>query len=127
MSKPAKKGEVTNESKTGRKVKKILTLPVFSLKEVNTVIAVKILEPMYVGQPQKDAKEGDKPADLCHVINLDTGEMGQIIIPAMVKSKFEEYPDNGYVGLCFELENLGKVEGKGGRRYNDFRVLEVEE
>lgn len=127
MSKVAKKVEGANESKTGRKVKKILTLPVFSLKDEGTVLAVKILEPLYVGKPQQNGKEGEKPADICHVLNLDSGEMGQIIVPAMVKSKLEEYGNESYVDLCFELENLGKIDGKGGKRYNSFRVLEIEE
>ncbi len=130
MAKAAKAAKAVSQSqsKTGYKVKKVLTLPVFSLKDAGTILAIKILSAMYEGKPitgEEDSK--DKPATLCSVVNLETGEEGQIVVPAMIKSKLEEYGDgdDGYIGRGFEVENLGKKKGKT-RTYNDYRMVELD-
>ena len=126
MAKAAKKTETQVESKSGFKVKKVLTLPVFSLKTEGSVVAFKVLDAMYVGKPQAGAEANDKPADICNVVNLETGEVGQIIVPAMLKSKFEaDYEGDDYVGRGFEVENLGKKKGKS-RTYNNYRIVELD-
>lgn len=114
---------------TGRKVIKRLTIPLLKMVKGET-IAVKLTGAIYVGKPQKDAKEGDKPADLCNVINLDTGDEMQIIVPSVLKSNLEEqYPKQSYIDKCFEITKGESRESKagGGRRYSEFTILEVEE
>lgn len=110
-----------------RKIVKRLTFPLLKLEEGKTV-AVKVLVPMFVGKPQKDAHPGDKPADLVNVVNLDTGEEMQMIVNAILKSQWEEnYPDATYVGKCFEITKGAKLATKSGRSVTAISVSEVED
>lgn len=112
-------------TKTKYKTKKKLVLPVLNAKmKTGDSIAFKVLDKMYVGKPQKNAKEGEKPADLMHAINIETGEEGLIIIPAVLKSTLNDmYEKDSYVGLHFYLEKGGKPAGK---RYFQYIVNEIE-
>lgn len=107
------------------KVKKNLTPPLIKFVEGQPRY-VKITSPMFVGKDMK-AKEGDKkkePALLCDVINLETGEVAQIIVSAVVKSVFtESYPNHEYVGKGFEITKQGRAPGK---QYSPFTVQELE-
>lgn len=120
---------MTDKKKTTAKkrvIKKKLVLPVLNAKfNTGDEIAFKALSPMTQGKPQKNAKEGEKPADLLHAINIDTGEEGHIIVPAVVKSTLDEiYPDNAYVNCCFLMVKGDKPKGK---RYYQYQLDEIEE
>lgn len=82
---------------------------------------------MFTGKEQKADKPGEKPmepATLCHATDLETGELGQIIVnTALVGILNEEYPNTSYVGKSFELTKHAKKDGK---RYNTFSVFEVD-
>ena len=106
-------------------VKKKLVQPLLNAKiAVGVTLYIKATGPMYVGKPQKDAKENEKPADLMPALDMRTGETGEIIVSAVVKSALEEtYPDDGYVGHGFAITKLPKPEGK---RYFQYTVDEVE-
>jgi len=123
------KKETTGQTASGRKVIKRLIIPLLKMVKGET-IEVKLMGAIYTGKPQKDAKEGDKPADLCNVVNLDTGEEMQIIVPAVLKSNLEEqYPKQGYVDKCFAITKGEQKDSKagGGRKYSEFTILEIEE
>lgn len=56
------------------------------------------------------------------VINLETGETGEIYATAIMKTAFEEkYPDNGYIGKTFQIIRT-KVEGS---RFKNFKIQEI--
>lgn len=106
------------------KVVRNLTLPLFKFVE-GTPQNLLITSAMFVGKEMK-AIEGKKkePATLCNVTDMETGEAGQIILHAVVKSILnDEYPNDSYVGKAFEICKKGKDPGK---EYNRFTVWEIE-
>lgn len=107
------------------KIKRRLVVPLLNrgMKE-NEELVVKSTGLIYTGQPQKGAKASDKPADLMPAVNAMTGEEGEIIVSAVVKSNLEEkYPDGDYVGRYFMITKQEKAKG---RRYFNYTVDEVE-
>jgi hypothetical protein len=89
-------------------VEKYLTItsPIFQGKEINEG----------AGKKKKD------PAYLMEVIDLVTGEKGQVITATVLKSTLlEEYPDDAYVGLSFCIKQR-KIPGKD---YNGFDIAEI--
>lgn len=110
---------------TAFKVKRKLVLPLLNAKQaIGVPLYIKADGAIYTGKPQKGAKEGEKPADLMPATNLETGESGEIIVSAVVKSALDEgYPDAGYVGLAFSITKGDKPKGK---RYFQYTVDEVE-
>jgi len=124
VSAPAVKKTTSN----GRVVVKRVTQMLLKLTD-NTPVAVKILDAVFVGKALKNAREVDKkPANLVNVIDLDTGAEMQLIVASMMQSTLEdEYPNNGYVGKCFEITKLGKVLGGTGNSYNKYSIIEIEE
>lgn len=69
-------------------------------------------------------KATDKPADVCTVTDMQTGEQFTLLVPAVAKGALEDmYPDAAYVGCAFYMEKLPKREGK---RYFDFKLYECE-
>lgn len=116
---------------SGYRVKAQVTLPVLVLKADkegnlpkprNLLFNEKIHESTYRDPDPAKAKE--KPADIAGVTDLESGEVVQFIVPAVVKSQLERsYPDETYVGKAFRIACLGKRPGK---RYWDFSIFELE-
>lgn len=111
------------------KRKKLLTRPVFKWV-VGQTLHCKIETAMHIGKEIKarnadpDAKKKE-PATLCNVVNLATGEPGQIIANAIIKSTLdEEYPNETYVGKCFSITKQARQEGK---QYDKFAIEEIED
>ena len=102
---------------------KALTLPTLSHKKVDTYY-LKVTAPMYKGKqmPPKEGKEPEPPADCLRVINLETGEEGEYLLPTIAKERLIELKD--YVGKCFEFAKLGRRDGK---RYDDYAIYEIED
>ena len=86
--------------------------------ENNKEYYFKLQEPMYTGK-----KIGDKePATLLNVVDLETGEEGQIIVGAVLKGIMEEsYPGQEYVGRCFEVVKFRDAK----HDYNTYNVTEI--
>ena len=103
---------------------KVVTMPL--LKPVlDQPFYVKMTGEIFLGKEIK-AGEGAKmePAHLVNCVNLETGELCQIIVPAVLLSIVnEEYPENSYVGKSFEIVKMAKG---GGKRYHPFKVAEIE-
>ena len=116
---------MAKDKKFSPKVKQKLILPLLNAKmDVGDSIYIKATGKMYIGKPQKDAKEGQKPADMLPCINLETGEEGEIIVAAIVKSVLDEkFPDGKYVGKGFGITKGDKPKGK---RYFQYMVDEIE-
>ena len=75
---------------------------------------------------EKTKKDGE-PSKTLHVgrvIDLNTGEEAEIVVPAVVLSTMHEsYPNDAYVGKNFELCKLAK---KAGKNYFPYRINELE-
>jgi hypothetical protein len=111
------------------KRKKLLTRPVLKMEE-GKQRAVLIEAAMFIGKDIKSRTEKpeDKkkePATIVNVTNLETGELAQIVVNAVMKSILtEEYPDDTYVGKCFLITKMGRQPGK---QYNPFHIEEIED
>lgn len=113
----------------GYKAKRAVTLPAIVLKKEGESRCLKIQEPMHLSAAAKaPGKETDKqmePATVCAVVDVVSGEMGNFVVPAVVRGNLEEkYPDDSYVGCVFQITHNGKRQGK---RYADFTVIELEQ
>lgn len=106
------------------KVIRQVTLPTFKLT-VGIPFAFRVDAPMYVGKKLKDDKDAKRePATIVNVTNLDTGEVGQLVLGAVLKGNLEEqYPEASYVGKSFAILKGEKREGK---RYNEYQIMEIE-
>lgn len=106
--------------------KKMVTLPQLKMSDGKTIY-VRIESEITASKVVSDRKGKDgetmKPADVCNVTNLETGEMATIICGTVLKNKLEEtYENNGYVGRSFEITQH-KVEGK---RWRSYSIAELE-
>jgi len=100
-------------------VVKNVTLPLLK-PQLDVPVYIKVLDPIYLGKKVEQDKE---PATIANIVNLETGEHCQILVPAVLAGIFEdEYPDNAYVNKCFKLTKHPKASGK---RYHLFTVLEI--
>ena len=108
--------------------------PVLKFKKKRRIsqnqLKLQIGVPVYVqieGTFHEGKKLDDKrdPATLAEVIDLETGENALIVVPSVVKSSIEEqYPNEKYVGLQFEIEKLQK--DNPDKKYFPYRVTEIE-
>lgn len=76
-----------------------------------------------------DQNNPDKPLRLISVVNLSTGEVGEIVVATVLAQILREhYPSEAYVDRSFRI--LKRPSGKGGRggqnEYNLFYVDEIE-
>lgn len=115
------------------KVLKLLTLPLIKLR-AGLTIYIKALEPMFVAKANKKEEKGDdgeprKPPTLMHVLDLESGELAQIIPGTILADIFnDDYPNQTYVGRGFKIVvgEQKSVQGGGGKRYNQYTVAEIE-
>lgn len=116
-------------SKLKFKVKNVVAAPKFDLP-LDRPYYIKFVGAVHlVDKPEVlDAKTGavkepasQYPAAL--VVNLETGETGELGLTAVLFSSLEQkYGANGFEGLCFEVVK-SKVEGK---RYFSYSCNEIE-
>lgn len=108
------------------KVKRVLTLPLLKMPEGSTRY-VQFTGPTFIGKKIVEAgKPAKEPPTMANVINLETGEMVQIMLGKVLTGILaEEYPSDGYVGKRFSIETCGKKRG-GGNSYNTYRLNELE-
>ena len=96
-------------SKYERKTR--LTVPFFSLSR-EPLMHVRIVGPIERITAEHLSKSDDGGVDIVPVINLETGEFGNLLLLTVVKSALERTGDD-YVGRCYELDNKGAQEGRG--------------
>ena len=109
------------------RTKRVVTLPVFSFKE-RDIAYLRIEGEMHEGkQLKKDGtKAKNKPATICQATDLETGELVDFIVPAVVESVFrDEYDDGAYIGKSFEITKIAKA-GDIGKDYDKYRIIEIE-
>jgi len=122
----AKKDEKTSVAPFVPVVKRAVTRAVLKF-EVDAPTYIKILTEIITGKELKgtDKKAEMKPAQICDVINLESGQELTMICGAIVESSLNEnYPDKSYVGLCFAITKQAKKEGK---RYFPYEISEIED
>ena len=102
------------------KVAKRVTLP-FIKQRSGLPIHVYFLAPYAEGKRVRD--EDKEPAQIGHVINLESSEESEMILSKVTRSLLDEhYPNDGYVGKAFRIE-LMSVEGK---KYHKVLMDEIE-
>lgn len=106
------------------KVTKRITLPLIK-PALDVPIYVKILDPIFQGKKIENGASKDmEAAMLANVVNLETGENAQIIVPSVLQGIFkDEYEKDSYVGKNFQIIKHPKGSGK---RYHPFTVAEIE-
>lgn len=114
----------------GYKAKRLVTVPTLSLKEgKDGSLPTRILQfneamrvSTYVDPDPKKTKE--KPATIAGVTDVESGEVYQLLVPSVVEANLtRDYPNDGYVGMIFRIQCLGK---RAGKRYRDFSIMEIE-
>lgn len=110
------------------KIVKHVTMP--TLKLLPDVPAyVKITDPIFEGKTQepKKGETAKKPPMIFNVINLETGEVCQMVAGTVVQREItENYPKDAYVNKCFMIVK-GKKKGTGDRGYFTYEIAEIEE
>ena len=102
--------------------KQQITLPGLSFKG-RTNAFVKILSKLHTSDRVESKDDKRKPATVCKIIDLQTGELCRLICPALMVSALN---DEGieYVGKCYEIVvSADKVPGK---EYKDVAVYEID-
>ena len=105
---------------------KTVTVPVLKLMPDQPVY-IKVENAMEMSRQVAGAKvagQSMEPATIMHCTNLDSDTECLLIVGTMLKSVIEEsYPNQSYVGLCFEVTNHGK---RGDKKYNAYSLTEIE-
>lgn len=121
--------EVTKKFKR----KRVVTVPTLKFV-VDKPLYVKITEKLHEGK-QRTGRNGNvkldsdgnprKPPTLLGVIDLETGEPAQLIAATIIKTELAEgYPNDTYLGKCFEIT---KQKRKEGREYDPYQIIEIED
>lgn len=102
------------------KIVRHVTLPLFKF-DGKTPSYLRFDGAMFTGKIVDDKKE---PPTMANVTNMATGEMGQIIVGAVLKQELtNQYPNDSYVGKTFEIV---KSAPEGARKYSLWNITEVE-
>ena len=101
-------------------IKKV-TLPL-SKWAVDQEKLLTIISPIFVGKEVK-TNTTMEPAELCHAVDLTTGEEVQVIIGAVLKGIFtDEYAGEKYVGKSFAITQ----HNAQGKKYKTYTVIEID-
>lgn len=120
--------ETAASTKPKFKSKKKLTLSTFKLEKGKMLYAL-VLGTIHQGVQRGEARKrpdgtNEEPPMLMHIINMDTGEHGQIMVAKIIETELtEQYPNHTYVGKAFGIE---KGERKPGKRYDPYIIEEIE-
>ena len=119
----AGKNGVTQSGITFKKVKTV-TVPVLKLSP-DVPVYIRVEQAMEISK-QIDNKKGQamEPATIMHCTDLNSDEECLLIVGKMLQSVIDEnFPDQSYVGKCFEVINHGK---RGDKKYNAYSLNEIE-
>ena len=109
------------------KVARVLTKTLFK-QEKDQQYFFLITSPILQGKKMTwdkmtEADNKREPAYLCDVIDLETGEEGQIICSHIQRTTLQtEYPNDGYIGRAFAMETSRDPK----KDYNHCNVIEIE-
>lgn len=100
-----------------------VTLPTLSFKD-RTLAYLQFVTPIEKGRRiETDEEQAKEPADIARVIDLETGEMFELVCPMLLVTALTERVPN-YVGLCFEIQV--SAEPRPGKKYKDVTVFRIE-
>lgn len=115
-------GEVAARTPFVPKLKQRLTFQLLKFKGTDPLyfkVNEKIVQSKKVVDDQKE------PPHIAKVVDLETGEVCEMIFPAVLKSILEEqFPGDAYVGKSFSARKFDKANGKN---YATFDVAELED
>ncbi len=108
------------------KVVRNVTMPSIKL-ELETEYFLKATGAYFEGRAQKQrGSDGEamKPATVLPVVNVETGEVGQLVLGSVLKDLLDEsYPNASYVDKAFRVV---KHDKKAGKRYFTYSLDEIE-
>jgi hypothetical protein len=112
------------------KIVKQITLPLFKIRAGDTIY-VKVIDKAYrAAALKKPSDDPNKlPPMLLNVVNLESGELGQIIPGEILMDLLNDtYPSDGYVkkGFMIKVGDQKASAGGGGKRYNTYSLAEIE-
>lgn len=111
----------------GLKFKKTKTVTVPVLKLMPGAPAYVRFEQAMEKSKQMAQKVGEKPMDpatIMHCTDLNTDDECLLIVGKVFEGVINDtYPNNSYVGKCFEVINRGKL---GDKKYNAYSLTEIE-
>lgn len=109
--------------------KRAVTRPVLSLKP-GTPIYVFIQGSMHTGEKIDGGSEADRakaPPTLMHVEDLSTRDSKIVICPKVLQGELDKnFPDETYVGKCFEISTIKPDEARG-KKYNLIALYEMDD
>lgn len=120
--------KVADATKPKFKVKGHVTLPLLKMAAEKTYF-LRIDTKIVQSEPARNNKgelvdTSKEPPFVCKVTELESGEVAQIICPAVMTSELNKhYPDDTYVGKMFSVCRHEKAAGKN---YATFSIAEVE-
>ncbi len=88
----------------------LLTVPIVSLNHVQ-ILRCEITGEMFTAEQNIGGGEYDEAPTMAPIINLETGEAGQLICGSVLKNVLEMQND-GYVGGWFEIIQEPIADGK---------------
>lgn len=104
----------------GFKVKRNVTTQLFKLIPGNDNF-FHVQGTMFVGEKIDEKKEA---ATLMHVVDMTTGEEGQIICPVILQKELhKQYPEDAYVGKRFWM----RITRVADKKYNMVEIAELED
>ena len=90
----------------------------------NKPIYIKAESAMVQSEKHPKDKSDKTPPVLMDIVDLQTGEEAQIICGEVVKSELEKhYPNNEFIGKCFEIT---QHEPEAGKQYRKYSIVEIE-
>lgn len=121
------------------KIARHVTVPLLKVPDNGTPVYVKITGEIFTAKetgegrnrgsatpavPGQEPKAKVQPPKLAHVVNLETGQVQQIIVGAILESELNDtYPNASYLNKSFEIK---KHAPTGGKRYAMYAITEIE-
>lgn len=101
---------------------KAVVVPSYSFKK-RTSGFFKVTAPIKI-KMHTDEKGEEKSTPILRIIDLETGEDCDMIVPTLLVSELtENYPDDGYVDKKFEVSV--SADPKEGKRYKTVQLWEL--
>ena len=114
----------TNMAVAGYNIKKLVTVPSLVMKIAGEQRILRFDDAITVSTVRDPKKPDEKPANVAHVTDMESGQIFVFLVPSVVQGNMEQhYADGMYVGKIFLIKNLGKDPAK---RYVNFGIAEVE-
>jgi len=115
------------EKKALPKFRRVQQVTIPTLKVgTDTPIYVKVVSAMTLSTTTRKNTDGtlQTPATVMRVVNLESGEMAQVVCPSVLVSNLNtHYPAESYVGKSFEIIAHA---AKDGKRYRTVDVYEID-